>query len=162
MIERPTFSAQILTVAMQLAGRAEPIGPWLDFLNSRDKINMSMRDARVVPLVAGAAPVDRPQIFMNRNLISLMVLTDPGVRDSINMMKNTALAIFHIGPVICRGEIHIGVDTPLGLYFDDLTGNFFPVTNASLHSLTTLPIPLPRQADLVMVNRMMVQAYYPG
>jgi hypothetical protein len=162
MFERPIFGAQILTVAMQIAGRAEPIGPWLDFLNSRDKINMSVRDARLVPLVAGAAPVERPQIFMNRNLISLLVLTDSGVRDSINMMKNTVTAILHIGPVICRGEIHIGVDTPLGLYFDDLTGNFFPVTNAALHTLTPLPIPLPRQVDLVLINRMMVQAYYSG
>ena len=162
MFERPIFGAQILTVAMQIAGRAEPIGPWLDFLNSRDKVTMAVRDARLVPLITGAAPVERPQVFANRNLISLIVLTDPGVRDSVNMMKNVVTAILHIGPVICRGEIHIGVDTPLGVYFDDLTGNFFPMTNVSLHTLSPLPIPLPKQADLAMINRTMVQAYYAG
>jgi hypothetical protein len=54
------------------------------------------------------------------------------------------------------------MDTPLGLYFDDLKGDFFPATNAALHSLTPLPAPLARQADLVFINRSLVQAYYAG
>jgi hypothetical protein len=102
MVERPTYNAQILTVAMQISGRAEPVGPWLDFLNNRDKIGLSVRDAHLASLVTGAAPVDRPQVFMNHNLISLLVVTDPGVRDSIPMVKNIVMVILHIGPVICR------------------------------------------------------------
>ena len=160
MIERPVFNSQIITATTQMIGKAEPVGPWLSFLNNRDKFNLLMRDARIMSLTAGVAPVDRPEIFVNRNLASMVVLLDAGVRDSMQMMRNVIMAIMHIGPIICRGEIHIGADTPLGLYFDDLPGNFFPVTNASLHSVLPMPAPLPRQSELLLINRTMVQTYY--
>lgn len=162
MPDRPRFDAQILTPALQVTGQAEPVGPWLDFLNNREKLNFTVFNARFMLIGLAGVPVDRPQLFMNRNQVSLIALLGTGVRDNITMVRNSVMSIIHVGPVVCRGEIHLGVDTPLGVYFDDLTGDFFPVTAANLHSLVPLPVPLPAKTEIVLINRAMVQAYYPG
>ncbi len=52
----------------------------------------------------------------------------------VHMLRNVQTAIAHIGPVICRGEWHMGMDATLLTFMDDLPGNFFPVTNADLHA----------------------------
>lgn len=76
------------------------------------------------------------------------------------MLKNVHMAIAHVGPIVCRGEFHMGVDKTLATYIDELTGSYFPITNVDLHSLAPLPVPLPRKADLILVNRAQMQLYY--
>ena len=69
------------------------------------------------------------------------------------MLRNVQTAIAHIGPVICRGEWHMGTDATLATFIDDLPGNFFPITNADLHAKVALPAPLPHKAEMMLVNR---------
>jgi hypothetical protein len=162
MPDRPRFDAHILTPTLQVTGQAEPVGPWLDFLNNRDKHTFTVHHARVMSIGVAAAPVDRPQLFMIRDQVSMIALLGSSARDGITMVRNSVMAIIHIGPIVCRGEIHLGVDTPLAIYFDDLAGNYFPVTNADLHALSPLPVLLPAKVDIALINRSMVQAYYPA
>jgi hypothetical protein len=159
---RPRYTATVVTADFYITGKLEPIGPWLDFLNAKDKYTLPIYDARILLIgaAAGAAP-EKPQVYVNRHDICFIHLPDRTAHQNVNMMRNAQFAIAHIGPVVCRGEFHMGADATLLTFMDDLSGNFFPVTNADLHAKVTLPAPLPQKAELLLVSRLHVPVYHP-
>jgi hypothetical protein len=162
-LSRPRYGATVVTTAFQITGQIEPIGPWLDFLNAKDKFTLPVHNAHVLAIGASAGPApEKPQIFVNRHEVCFIYLPDPNSHQTVHMLRNIQTAIAHIGPVICRGEWHMGMDATLATVIDDLPGNFFPVTNADLHAKVTLPTPLPHKAELILVNRSHVSVYHPA
>ena len=158
---RPRFNVQVVTPAFVIAGQMEPVGTWLDFLNSRDKYEIVVQAARVFPIGSAAASVpEHAQVCLTRSNVCLIVLLDSAVQQSVHMLKRTVMAISHIGPIVCRGEYHMGVDAQLSTYFDDLVGNFFPLTDVDLFPAVAMPTSLPRKAELVIANRAQVQVSY--
>jgi hypothetical protein len=132
-LSRPRCRATVVTTAFQITGQIEPIGPWLDFLNAKDKFTLPVHNAHVLAIGASAGPApEKPQIFVNRHEVCFIYLPDPNSHQTVHMLRNIQTAIAHIGPVICRGEWHMGMDATLATVIDDLPGNFFPVTNADL------------------------------
>ena len=160
---RPRYDAVIITQGFQVTGQIEPIGPWLDFLNSKDKFTLPVYNARLMAIGVSVGPApEKPQLMLNRNDVILIYLPDKNSHQSVNMLRNVQSAIAHIGPVVCRGEWHMGMDASLATFIDDLSGNFFPITNADLHAKIALPAPLPHKAELIIVNRLHVPVYHPG
>ncbi len=162
-ISRPRYNVTVITPAFEIVGQLEPVGPWLDWLNSKDKLTMPIYSARLMPLgTAQAASAERSHLWVSRNDICLIYLPDPASHAAINMLKNVQAAVSHIGPVVCRGEWHMGMDASLSTFVDDLPGNFFPITHADLHSKVQLPVALPAKADAVIANRLHVSVYHPA
>jgi len=159
---RPSYAATVITSDFEIIGQIEPIGPWLDYLNARDKYTLPVKNARLLPIgaAAGNAP-EKPQVFVNRADICFIYLPDRTAHQAVHMLRNVQAAIAHIGPVICRAEFHMGMDANLLTFMDDLPGNFFPITNADLHAKVALPVPLPGKAELLLVNRLHVPVYHP-
>jgi hypothetical protein len=160
-IRRPRYNATVVVPGFEIVGQIEPIGPWIDFLNSKDKHILPMYAARVLPIGGAATTPERSQVYVSRADILLLHLPDRASHSTVHMLKNVQAAIVHAGPLVIRGEIHLGVDATLATYLDDLPGSFFPMTNAELFSTHALPVPLPRQADLIFLNRAQLQLYYP-
>ncbi len=160
-IKRPRYNATVIVPGFELVGQIEPIGPWIDFLNGKDKHVLPMHAARVLPIGGAATTPEREHAYVSRADVLLLHLPDRASHSTVYMLKNVHAAIMHVGPLVIRGEIHLGVDATLATYLDDLPGNFFPVTNAELFSTQALPVPLPRQADLIFLNRAQLQLYYP-
>lgn len=160
---RPRYEATVITTAFQITGQIEPIGPWLDYLNAKDKITVPIYHARMLAIgtSAGSAP-EQPQVIVNRNHICLIYLPDRSSHQTVHMLKNVQTAIAHIGPVICRGEWHMGIDVRLATFIDHLPGDFFAVTNADLHARVALPAPLPPKVELILVNRQHVSVSHPA
>lgn len=160
---RPRYEAMVITTAFQITGHIEPIGPWLDYLNAKDKITLLVHNAHIhaIGTSVGSAP-EKPQVYVNRHEICFVYLPDRNSHQSVHMLKNVQAAIAHIGPVICRGEWHMGMDATLATFVDDLPGNFFPVTNADLHAKVAMPAPLPHKAEMLLVNRLHVPVYHPA
>jgi hypothetical protein len=159
-INRPRFNANVVLPGFEVIGQIEPIGPWIDFLNSKDKHVLPMYTARVLPFGGAATTPERPQVYVGRQEVLLLHLPDRASHSTVYMLKNVQSAIVHAGPLVIRGEIHLGVDASLATFLDDLPGSFFPVTNAEIFSTQTLPVPLPRKADLIFLNRAQMQLYY--
>ena len=160
---RPRYEATVITSTFQITGQIEPIGPWLDFLNTRDKITLPVYNTHVLAIGTSVGPApEKPQVYVNRHDICFIYLPDRNSHQTVHMLRNVQTAIAHIGPVICRGEWHMGMDATLATFIDDLPGNFFPVTNADLHAKVTLPVALPHKAELILVNRLHVSVYHPA
>jgi hypothetical protein len=160
---RPRFEATVITSSFQITGQIEPIGPWLDFLNARDKLTLPVYNAHLLAIGASVGPaLEKPQVIVNRHDICFIYLPDRNSHQTVHMLRNIQTAIAHIGPVICRGEWHLGMDATLATFIDDLPGNFFPISNADLHAKVTLPAPLPHKAEVMLVNRLQVAVYHPA
>ena len=158
---RPRYEATVITTAFQITGQIEPIGPWLDFLNAQDRIALPVHNAHVLMIGTSVGPAPKKsQVYVNRHDICFIYLPDRSSHQTVHMLRNVQTAIAHIGPVICRGEWHMGMDATLATYLDDLLGDFFPVTNADLHAKVALPAPLPHKAELILVNRRYVLVYH--
>ena len=82
-------------------------------------------------------PRRKPQVYVSRRDICFIYLPDRASHSTVYMLKNVQAAIVHTGPLVIRGEIHLGVDATLATFVDDLPGNFFPVTNAELFTQAT-------------------------
>jgi hypothetical protein len=160
-IKRPRYNATVIVSGFELTGQIEPIGPWIDYLNSKDKHVLPIHAAHVLPIGGAATTPERAQVYVSRQEIMLLHLPDRASHGTVYMLKNVQSAIVHAGPLVIRGEFHLGVDATLATYLDDLPGNFFPITNAELFSTQPLPVPLPRQAELIFLNRVQLQLYYP-
>jgi hypothetical protein len=160
---RPRFEATVITSSFQITGQIEPIGPWLDFLNARDKLTLPVYNAHLLAIGASVGPaLEKPQVIVNRHDICFIYLPDRNSHQTVHMLRNIQTAIAHIGPVICRGEWHLGMDATLATFIDDLPGNFFPISDADLHAKVTLPAPLPHKAEVMLVNRLQVAVYHPA
>ena len=160
---RPRYEATVITTAFQITGQIEPIGPWLDYLNAKDKITVPIYNAHMLAIGTSVGPApEKPQVYVNRHDICFIHLPDRNSHQTVHMLKNAQAVIAHIGPVICRGEWHMGMDARLATFIDDLPGDFFAVTNADLHAKVALPAPLPPKAELILVNRLHVAVYHPA
>jgi hypothetical protein len=158
---RSRFNATVILPTFEISGQMEPIGPWLDFLNNRDKTIITLYSAHVMPIGASTAPSpEQPHVHVNRAELCVIYLPDRVAHESVYMLKNVQTAIVHIGPIVCRGEFHFGADKTVATYVDELSGNFFPITNVELFSTIALPMPLPRKADLILANRAQLRLFY--
>lgn len=160
-IARARYEAVIITSGFEVTGQIEPIGPWLDFLNSKDKYTLPVYNAHIMAIGTSVGPTpEKPTVLLHRNDVALIYLPDKAAHQTVHMLRNVQPAIAHIGPVICRGEWHMGMDASLITFIDDLTGHFFPITNADLHAKIVLPAPLPHKVDLILASRLHVPVYH--
>jgi hypothetical protein len=160
---RQRYEATVITPEFQVIGQIEPIGPWLDFLNSRDKISLPVYNAHMLLIGTSVGPASKKsQVYVNLRDVCFIYLPDRDSHQTVHMLKNARLAIAHIGPVICRGEWHMGMDATLATFVDDLPGDFFAVTSADLHAKVTLPEPLPHKAEMLLVNRRHLAVFHPA
>ena len=160
---RQRYEATVITTSFQIAGQIEPIGPWLDFLNVKDKLTLPVYNAHILAIGTSLGPApEKPLVLVNRHDICFIYLPDRNSHQTVHMLRNVQTAIAHIGPVICRGEWHMGMEATLSTFVDDLPANFFPITNADLHAKVVMPAPLPHKADLILVNRLHVSIYHPA
>lgn len=157
---RPRLNTVVITPSLQITGQMEPVGSWIDFLNSRDKQTFNLYSARLMSIGGASSVVEVEQVTINRHLIYLLAFPEMGVRETIPLLRNSVTAVFHSGPILCRGEIHMGMETSLGTFLDEFKGEFIPVTDASLHSLIAMPVALPKQLDVALLNRSQIQVYF--
>ena len=76
-ITSPLFNSTLVLPGFEVVGQIEPIGPWIDFLNSKDKHVLPVYTARVLPIGGAATTPERAQVFVSRSEVLLLHLPDP-------------------------------------------------------------------------------------
>lgn len=161
-ITRPRHNVDILTPEFRVTGQVEPIGPWFDFMNNPDRYTLTVHNAHLCPLgKADGRESDHTQAILNKQHICMVILLDAEARETVHALSHTNRAISHVGPFICRSDFHMGAETQLVTFFDDMVSDYFVVSNADLHSTITAPTPLPSHVDMLLVNRAQAYTTYP-
>ena len=162
-IRRRSYQVDVLSPHLRISGRIEPIGPWIDYLNSPDRHTLLVTAAHVCPLGdANGHGFDQERVIINKHDVCLIVVLDEDARDGIQLMRNSQRAISHVGPYVCRSDFHMGAESNLTTFLDELHGDFFAATDADLYSSMTLPSPLPRHASLIIMNRAQMRLHHPA
>ena len=161
-ITRPRHNVEVLTPELRVTGQVEPVGPWFDFVNNPDRYTVTVLDAHRCPLgKTSGRESDHAQAILNKQHICLIILLDAEARETVHALKNTNRAISHVGPFICRGDLHMGAESQLVTFFDDMVSDYFVASNVDLHSTSATPSPLPSHVDMLLVNRAQVHTTYP-
>ena len=61
---RPRYNATVITTEFQITGQIEPIGPWLDYLNAKDKYTLPIHNARILAIGTSVGPApEKPLVY---------------------------------------------------------------------------------------------------
>ncbi len=150
----PRYPVQVVTTAFHIQGIMEPIGPVLDYLNDASRQHVPFHDATVSPLTPGPmGQVVRPQILFSKSDIVALYLDDAGGRSAVSLLRRVERGIVYLPSLVCRCELHMGVDTRWQDMLSLMPGDFFGITAVSAFPLIALPGPFPQQAELLILNR---------
>ena len=154
--------AQILGPELQYEGQMEPIGTLMDFLNTASRTTFPLFSVRVMPLREEGPfkGVTRPEITVNRSELGLIYFTDPSYRKKVQVLKSFDAVIAYTPHLILRGRFHRGAEARLRDLFDTIAGSFLAMTQVSIFPKIDLPSSLPKQADLIILNRSFVNFYH--
>jgi len=160
-INRPRYGVEIITTGFHVKGLVEPVGPWLEFMNNRERHTLTVLNANASPLGGKNSHLpEHPQVYLSRHDVCAVILSDPAARAAMTILKHAEPAIAHVGPLICRCEFHMGAESHLNTFFDDLAGDFFVATHVELYVSATPSNPLPHRAEMMLINRRQVRLFY--
>lgn len=156
------YDVQILGRMFQFVGQMEPIGRLIDFLGDPERTTYPLFDVKISPITPGGplSGITRPEAVVSTQEMGLIYFLDAEYRQKVDVLQTSDRIIAYTPHAILRGSLHRGAETRLRDLFDILTSVFTPMTNVSIFPLTELPAPFPREADLLIINRLYVSAYH--
>ncbi len=153
---------QILGSGFQFSGQLETVGSVMAFINDPARESFSLYDAYLTPLTPGSPlkGFSRSLIIVRRPQISFVYFTSAETRASLQLLQREELIVAYMPVAVCRGGFHVTAEARVRDFIDTITGYFVPVSGAQLFPLVELPAPFPLEADLLLVNRTLVQSYH--
>jgi hypothetical protein len=166
VMERPPvghYEVEILTPHLQVSGRLEAFGDLMNYANDADHGSFTLIDARVTPLSPGSSlkTLDHPRIILRRTEIIVLYFTSEAVRGSIRLLPRRESLLLYTPIAVCRGDFYLSADASLSDFLDVTSSHLLPMTDAHIFPLIQLSRPFPAEADLLLVGRDQMQAYYP-
>ena len=162
-VPRRRYPVRIYTSDLILDGQLEPVGRLMDDLDDPSKTNSVLCEAQIRPLVANSdlRPFGLQEVTTNKSDFHLVYVSDADDRDGLILMKRTELMIAYTSRFVVRGRFHMGIETHLRYFADDLTGPFLPVSEAAIYPLFQPSTDIPRHYPLLLVNKHQIRLYHP-
>jgi hypothetical protein len=162
-IPRRRYRVHIYTSELILDGQLEPTGRLMDDLDDPSKTSSVLYEAQIRPLVAnsGLRPFGLQEVTTNRSDFHLVYVADADDRDGLTLMKRTELMIAYTSRFVIRGRFHMGVETRLRYFVDDLSGSFLPASETTIYPLFQPWTDIPRRYPLLLVNKGQIRLYHP-
>ena len=153
---------QILTTDFQFSGQIEAVGPVDNFINDSTRENLSLYDARLMPLTPGSPlqTISRSRVILRKAQIVFLHLASAQTRASIHTLARRELLVAYTPLAVCRGYFHMAAEVDLRDFLSVVRGGLVPVTEAHVFPLVELPEPFPDTVDLVMVGRPHLHLYH--
>lgn len=156
------FDVQVLGSSFQFVGQMEPLGRLLDYLGDPGRTTYPLFDVKISPITPGGplSGINRPEAIVSTQELGLIYFLDAEYRKKVDVYPTFDQVIAYTPHAILRGKFHRGAETKLRDFFDMSASVFTVMTDASIFPLTELVAPFPRQADLLILNRLYVSLYH--
>lgn len=160
---RRKYPTRIYTTDLIIEGRLEPLGHLLDDFNDPSKTGFLIHDVHISPLVAGSdlGPFALKQVTANKMDFHLAYIAGADDRAEQTLMRRTEQMIVYTSRFVIRGDFHMGGETRLRDFADGLLGDFLPASDVVIYPLFQPSIAIPRNLELVLVNKQRIQLYHP-
>ncbi|MCD6285179.1 MAG: hypothetical protein J7M39_04610, partial [Anaerolineae bacterium] len=80
-------------------------------------------------------------------------------RETFRKAIHTETLLFNLPLAVIHGDVPFLSEARLHNFLDSWKGRFVPVTDARIHYLVDSTVSTPAQADLLYINRSLVQSY---
>jgi hypothetical protein len=162
-VPRRRYRVRIYTSELILDGQLEPIGRLMDDLDDPSKTSSLLYQAQIRPLVADSSlrPFGLQEVTTSKSDFHLVYVADADDRDGLVLMKRTELMIAYTSRFVIRGRFHMGIETHLRYFVDDLSSSFLPVDEATIYPLFQPSVDIPRRYPLLLVNKQQIRLYHP-
>jgi len=165
---RPSgWAAQALTADYLASGYLQPVDmPLAGFLNVSTQATITLTGVQLQAVGAQAAivnPAPAEITIPKTALIAFIPRDEPGMRSATQQMPNRpAPAVIYAGPYLIRAAFMLPGDMPLRNFFGTAGGTLVAVTQAEI----TCQVPgakfTPLKAQIVVLNKALVQMYHPA
>ena len=144
-------------------GTLETLGDPHNYINQEDQTIFTINDAHVAPWSFTALPNSRPpKIIMAKDNIQMLIFREETSRETFREAIHTETLIFTLPLAVIRGNVPFLSEAKLHNFLDSWKGRFLPVTDARIHYLASSTVSMSAQADLLYINRSLIQSYLPA
>jgi len=141
-------------------GTLETLGDPHNYINQEDQSVFTISDARVAPWSFTGLPDSRPpRIIAVKDNVQMLIFKEETSQETFREAIQTETLIFSLPLAIIRGNVPFLSEAKLHNFLDFWKGRFLPVTDARIHYLAGSTVVTPAQADLLYINRSLVQSY---
>ncbi len=141
-------------------GTLETLGGPHNYINQEDQSAFTINDAHVAPWSFTGLPNSRPpKIIIVKDNIQMLIFQEETSRETFREAIHTETLIFNLPLAVIRGNVPFLSEARLHNFLDFWKGRFVPVTHARVHYLAASAVATPGQADLLYINRSLVQSY---
>lgn len=144
-------------------GDLETLGDPHNYVNQEDQSVFTISDAHVAPWSFTGLPNSQPPtIIVAKDNVQMLFFQEETSRETFREAIHTETLIFSLPLAVIRGNVPFLSEAKLHNFLDFSKGRFVPVTNARIHYLAGSTVTTLAQADLLYINRSLVQSYVPA
>ena len=156
--------ANVLTSHFQINGQLETTGPVGNFLNDPSRTSLSFYDVRLAPLTPGSPlrGIARPHVVLLKPHIMFFYLSSQEARESIRTFVRTEPLMIYTSLAVCRGNVPLPAEARIADFLNVVPGELIPILDAQIYPFVDLPVPFPKQLEMVLLGRSHLLFYHPA
>ncbi len=160
-IQTREYAAEILTNHYLLTGELVPLGPLLTFLNLTDRGVVAVKDVTAAALDEGSAAeaFRAVEMIVAKDEIIAIRLLDRVTQGTVQLLPRRERLLVFTPRVVIQAFFHCGPDTRVGDLFESTPGRWAPATDALIHPLLPMRVPVFEKANVLLVNKRHVRLY---
>lgn len=141
-------------------GTLETLGDPHNYINQEDQSVFAISDAHVAPWSFTGLPDSRPpKVIAVKDNVQMLIFQEETSQETFREAIHTETLIFNLPLAVIRGNVPFLSEAKLHNFLDFWKGRFLPVTDARIHYLAGSAVATPAQADLLYINRTLIQSY---
>ena len=141
-------------------GTLETLGDPHNYINQEDQSVFTISDALVAPWSFTGLPDGRPsRIIVIKDNVQMLIFQEETSQETFREALHTETLLFNLPLAVIHGNVPFLSEAKLHNFLDSWKGRFLPVTDARIHYLAGSSVATPAQADLLYINRALVQSY---
>jgi hypothetical protein len=146
-----------------ITGELKSLGIPYNYIN-RDTLDcLNILDAQICPWSFTGLPTSRAhQTIVLKNKVQLLLFPDPRTKEDFRPPIRTSTIMLQTPLAVVRGEAPFLSEAILENFLDFWKPTFFPMMNVNIHFLADCAVELPKEIDILFINRESILSYVGG
>lgn len=160
-LQTQQLKVEILTEQYQLVGQLEVFGVASTYLNQPDRLNYQLKRANFFALdtTSTVAAIQMEEVWLRRDEIVVMRILEGDTQGLVQRLPVAEKVRLFLPRFVVQGTALRGTDTAVGTLFESQIGLWTGISDARLHSLTTLRSAVFQEAPLLLINKQHIRFY---
>ncbi|MBN1933875.1 MAG: hypothetical protein JW934_04375 [Anaerolineae bacterium] len=161
---RQSFPVELFTNARQFVGTFEPMGALLDDINDPNKGDLYLTQVTFTPLALASqfGPITVPEAIVRKHDVIFFYFKDKSAHQKFRLLARIEKMVVYTSTLAIKGDFHLGAEQRPRDMFDTMRGDFQAMTDVTIFPLHKTQAAIPREVDMILVNRQNILFYHPA